>query len=100
MRFQLDPEDWALLEDRIRCIVKETLDETLADWLERERQSGLKYTLDQIAEKEGVSRQTVRNWIDAGKLRKIQVGGRVFVRASDYATFKDSKNSNDIPSTK
>jgi excisionase family DNA binding protein len=49
------------------------------------------YTTAQVAERYGVSKQTVRNWIDSGEMRvslSMGDGGAVRISSADLAEFE------------
>lgn len=45
------------------------------------------YTPEEVAQLYKVTRQTVYNWISAGQLSAIRVGGHVRIRQSDLDSF-------------
>lgn len=55
-------------------------------------------TTSDIAAKIGVTRQTVFNWIKAGKLRALKIGGTWRVWPEDLEAYL-TKHPNDSPST-
>ena len=90
MIFQLDSKDKRELDQHLRLLIREELQTVLEDFWEREKLLQINYTIKQVADMEGVTRQTINNWIKSGRLRSIKKGGRTFIRAEDYAFFKES----------
>jgi len=90
MRF--DQEDLAKLEELVKRTVRNEVSQILNEFFEQERLAQISFTIEEIKEQEGVSRQTVSSWIKKGELQSIRKGGRVFIRSVDYQKFKNRRN--------
>jgi excisionase family DNA binding protein len=50
------------------------------------------FTIDEVMEKIKVSRQTVYNWMNSGKLKYLKIGKLVRIKEEDLKRFIEGKN--------